>query len=255
MDSLARLLWDARQFGFTVPRDELAGIDTLAAAYGIQARQVLYSGQEIGGWKLGATAAPVQALIGLDAPFSAPLFAGAIAGSGAEVAVFADHGPRIETEVALKLGARLPPRPEPYTREEAAEAVASAWASFEIVGIRFEGGPKDGGPLVVADGGINAGAVVGGEIPLYALARGLEVTVTKNGEEIARSTADAMTWEDHLDTLIWLAEHQDQLPRRLQVGDIVQTGTVAGLLDAAPGDEFRADFGGVAEVSVFLTEE
>jgi len=255
MDSIARLLWDARQFGFTVPRDELTAIDGAKAAYGIQARQVLYSGKEIGGWKLGATAAPVMEMIGLTEPFTGPMFTDQIVGSGADVVVFPDHTPRIETEVGLRLGDRLPPRPEPYTREEVAEAVSGAWATFEIVGIRLEGGPKGAGALVLADGGINAGAVVGGEIPLYALERGLEVTVKKNGETVMTSATTSTMWESHLDALIWLAARQEQLPRRLQVGDLVMTGTCAGLLDAAPGDTFEADFGGTASVEVSLTGE
>ncbi len=85
----------------------------MAAAYG-----------EIGGWKIGAPSADAT-------PFFAPMPRAWMAASDALLA-----GPRfryrgLEAEIAFQLGADLPPRAQPYTREEVLAAVASCHPVIE----------------------------------------------------------------------------------------------------------------------------
>ena len=57
-----------------------------------------------------------------------------------------------------------------------------------------------------------------------------------------------------LNALAWLADQGVLGGRGLKAGDLVTTGLVTPFVYAEPGDEVRADFGGLGEVRLRFTD-
>ena len=91
--------------------------DLLAIAY-----------EATGGWKVGSATAD-------GTPLFAPMPASWISASGAELHTIRYKG--LEAEVAFLLGSDLPARATPYTREEAAAAIASCHPAIEVLESSF----------------------------------------------------------------------------------------------------------------------
>ncbi len=253
MDEIARLLWDARQTGFTVPREEVSGIVDLNSAYGIQARQVAYAGTTIAGWKLGATARPSLDVIGLDEPFIGPIPSGEIFDTGATIPLFEGQTYFAETEISIEISERLPPRTEPFTPVELAGAIGGYRASIEIVGIRIEGGPKGLGPMIIGDGGVHRATVLGPVLDPNEFGPDWPVSISLNGEEPVKGSYENLIWNNLPEALGFIADRQNHMARRLQVGDILMTGTVTGMTPVGPGSFVRSRLGS-AVVDVELSE-
>lgn len=84
--------------------------------------------------------------------------------SGTEVVLCTAHAVLIETEVAVGMGADLPPRDEPYSEDEVGPAIGWIAPAFEVVAARFSGGLEGNGLLAIADDGLNAAFVCGERI-------------------------------------------------------------------------------------------
>ncbi len=250
-ESPAERLWTARRNGRLVPRAELGAIATMEQAYRAQSAQADLSGQRVAGWKIGAASDASMRALGFDEPFVGPVLDGFVYDSGGAVPLFVAHGPRLETELAVTLGADLAPRSGPYSLDDVKAAVGSVSASFEIVALRLEGG-ADGYPhLLVADGGGNEAIVLGQPYDDWAERdlRKRSVTVSVNGAIAAEGGNQALIWDDPLDALVYLANHRAVRERGLRAGDVVMTGTWAGALPIKPGDTATADFGDIGTVT------
>jgi 2-keto-4-pentenoate hydratase len=250
MDALPEALWQARASGEVVAVEATQAPASVAAAYEAQAAMIELAGLPQVGWKLGATTRVALDLLALDEAFAGPLFAPHCLASGAEIALFPAHGPGIETEFLVGLGADLPPRARPYRRDEVAAAIDFVAPAFEIVGCRFAGGFAGNGLLVIADGGANA-AIVQGE-PVrnwrrFDLGRH-PLRLTMNGTEAASGSGGALVFGDPIGAVAWFASQPLLSERGLKRGEIVMTGSCTGLLPIRGGDAAVADFGQLGQV-------
>ncbi len=246
--SAAEGLWRARLEHTSVPRDFDGYPTSEDEGYAIQAAITAASGLDVIGWKIGATTAPLLAVIGVDQPFAGPLFAEFTRDNGAEFPIHPRQG--LETEFTLRLKADLAHRTEPYGRDEVEAAIAAIIPSFEIIGFRFEGEPAGAGFRLIADGGANVGTVLGPEITEWdadALS-GHQTSLTLNGEHVATGQPADLLWDHLFDAVGWLADQPVTAGRGLLAGDIIMTGTCTGMTPLAPGDEAIADFGTMGEV-------
>ncbi len=255
-ESMGGVLWRARSDGRQVDRSDVTMPPSLEDAYGIQSEQIGASGLAVAGWKIGATNEASQSMMGLDAPFVGPVFKRDIYASGANVPIFEGQGPGLECEFALELARDVAPRPEPYTRDEVSAAIAAVRPSFEIVALRFSGGPQGAGRLLIADGGANAAIVIGD--PFADLA-GLDfgnhrLSVALSGQPVVEGSSEVSMWDQLADAIVWLAAQAAVAPRGLCAGDIIMTGTCAGLIPIKPGVEAAADFGTVGKVTARFVE-
>src|SRR5690606_6700324 len=96
------------------------------------------------------------------------------------------HMRGMEGEFAFRLGSDLPPRAQPYSREEVAAAVAAVHPTIEIVNTRYDDWLKVGAPSLVADNGAHGAFVLG---PGTSDWRGLDlpnhpVTMSVDGKEV-----------------------------------------------------------------------
>ena len=251
--NLGNLLWRARLDGQQVDRPDPP---VLADAYAIQSEQIAASGLAVGGWKIGATNSASQSMLGLDAPFTGPVFKRDIYESGARVPIFAAQNPGLECEFGLELAEDIAAQAKPYTREELSSAIAAVRPSFEIVALRFTDGAKGAGPLLIADGGANGCIVVGD--PFTDLQRldfsNHRLSVAVTGRPVTEGNSEVSMWDQLVDAVIWLAAQEAVKPRGLRAGDIIMTGTCAGLIPIKPGDEASADFGDVGTLAASFVE-
>lgn len=239
----ARALWNARLDGGVLPYDFAGAPKTEEEAYRIQAEMIAYSGLDVIGWKIGASSEQLFSVLGVTRPFLGPLFQEYTYAGNARVPVAAGQG--LETEVTLQMKADLPFRDSPYERNDIAVAVGALFPSFEIVGRRFDGSGGKSGFRLIADGGANAGMVLG---PACADWHGLDltghpVTLSINDGEPQAAATDVLLWDHLFDAAGWVACHPALKDRGLRAGDYVMTGTCTGLTPLSPGDSAVADFG------------
>jgi 2-keto-4-pentenoate hydratase len=250
MASLAEALCNTRASGGVITVDPAQRPTSVAAAYGIQAEAIARSGLKQVGWKIGAAAQPAIDMLGLDAPFLAPLLAPHCLADGAEVAIVAGQSPGLETEFLVALGADLSARAEPWGFDEVAAAIDYVAPAFEVVACRFAGGFKGNGMIAIADGGGNAAVVQGPPVRdwrRFDLAAH-QVRLSMNGTETVVGSGSALIFGDPIAAVAWLASEPHVAPHGLRRGEIVMTGTCTGLTSLKAGDRAEADFGELGRV-------
>lgn len=196
----------------------------LAAGYAVQRRMADRLGaMPPDGFKIGATAAPMRAYLGLAAPLGGFVRA---ADLGPRHRLAAFHRPGVECEIALRLAADLPPGP--CTRDAAAAAVGTAMAAIEIVDDRYGELRALGVPMLAADRVFHAAGSLGPEradwrsLDLASLRGELRVDGTLRGEGLG-----AELMGDPLAALAWLAASDCAAAfGGLRAGQVVFLGSV-----------------------------
>lgn len=248
--SLAEALWTARIEGTLADLDGADRPTTVSAAYEVQKALTDLGEVPPVGWKLGATNEQVLELLGMEEPFAGPLLERFCYPSGAEITLTWAHQPALETEVMVSLGADLPPEGRPWTRQEVVSAVASVSPAFEIVGLRIADPLSEAGLMLIADAGANVAVIHGDPVNRWERIdlSDLTLRVNINGEEKASASTGVLLWEDPIGAVVWLANHHIVAERGLRNGDMIMTGTCAGVLPIEPGDEAVANFAELGEV-------
>jgi 2-keto-4-pentenoate hydratase len=202
---------------------ELAPHDE-SEAYRVQQAIAVAQGDAGGYWKVAMNDAQTGTC--------APVFAADVHSSG-----------------ALKAGQR-------YERNSVMAAIGSAHAAIEIVVSRFLrhelAEPLDR----LADNISNAGLVLGPpcqswrQLNFAALPLRLTLT-TEAGEPQEYRPHGGHPQGDPLVPMIWLANHRVSLGIGLKAGDVITTGSYAGLRRIGHGTHVRVDFEGLGAVEVY----
>jgi 2-keto-4-pentenoate hydratase len=252
MSDLANALYRTRTGGGLVDMSEYTSPLNEDEAYALQSEVAALFQSGTVGWKLGATNANTLQLLGFAEPFISPLLATHCFGNNAEVPVFMDHSPALETEFLVKLAADLPARDEPYTHDEVAAAIEYVCPAFEIVACRVVGGLNTAGLMLIADGAVNQ-SVVHGEVVenwQHADLSDHSLRVDIDGVEVATGSSNLLLWGSPLGAVAWLAAHRQLGTRGLRSGDLIITGTCGGLIPLHPGARAEADFGSLGSVAL-----
>jgi len=217
-----------------------------ARARALQAEVVGALGLDLAGWKIGATSAKAQRIMGADAPFYGPVFRSHLWADGAIVDLPAGFR-GVECEFALRVGADLPVRPGGYGVEQLVIAVDAVVPAIELVATRQRVDGMGDARRAAADLGFNHGLVLGAPLmppPVRELGDAV-VTARVDGTEVGRGCgADVLGHP--LEALAWLT--RAGVP--LAAGALVSTGTCTGLVPLAAGEVAEADFGSLGKVSV-----
>ena len=249
---LAEALWKARTEGGVIAVAAAERPADARAAYAIQDEVTALFDAEMVGWKLGATNGKTLELLGFEQPFMGPLLSVHFHTMNEALAVYAEHGPKLETEFLVALGSDLPPRSAPYSDDEVAAAVDYVCPAFEIVGCRVDDGFAAAGLMLIADGAANVAVIPGEPVAGWRSAdlsdHALRVEV--NGVEAATGSSKVLMWGNPFGAVAYLAAHAQVGERGLCKGDRIMTGTCGGLLPLSSGDEASADFGTLGTVSV-----
>src|ERR1700758_2120486 len=137
LQAMAQWMWDARarRLPYRNLPDDLRPA-SFAEAYAAQ--EAYYRLAEptygaVAGAKIATTTKVMQRLMGIDHPCGGAIFSRTIHRSPATLRAADFVNLRIESEIALKLGADLPASGAPWTPQTVAPAVAAALPAFELI--------------------------------------------------------------------------------------------------------------------------
>jgi len=247
LDAMARWMWDARQqcLPYSNLPDKLrpASIDEAYAAQESYYRlaEPLYG--TVGGAKIATTTKVMQQLMGITHPCGGAIFARTIHTSPASLRTADFVNLRIESEIALKLGADLPTSGAPWTREAIAPTIAGAMPAFELIEDRNADYTHTDVRSLIVENCWNGGVVIGTPkaVSVAALV-GISGRLTVGGKIVGEGKA-----EDPCATLAWLANHLAERGRDLIAGMVVITGSLIPTISIASGERAVFTVDGLGE--------
>src|SRR5271169_1117415 len=248
--AMARWMWDARQRRqpYRNLPDELRPA-SIADAYAAQ--EAYYRLAEpvygaVGGAKIATTTKVMQRLMGIAHPCGGAIFARTIHASPARLRTADFVNLRLESEIALKLGADLPASGAPWTREAVAPAVAAAMPAFELIEDRNADYARCEATSLIVENCWNGGVVIGAPkpVPVAALV-GIAGRLTVGGKAIGEGNA-----EDPCATLAWLANLLAERGRDLKAGMVVITGSLIPTVSIAAGERAVFTVDGLGEIAM-----
>jgi 2-keto-4-pentenoate hydratase len=250
LGAMARFMWDARQCRerYRNLPDELRPA-SLAEAYAAQ--EVYHRLAEpvygaVAGAKIATTTKVMQQLMGISHPCAGAIFARTIRASPARLRAADFINLRIESEIALKLGADVPASGAPWTAETVAPAVAGAMAAFELIEDRHADYATSEATSLIVENCWNGGVVVGApKVTAMASLVGIAGKLAINGAVVGEGRA-----EDPCATLAWLANALAERGRGLIAGMVVITGSVIPTISIAPGDRAVFTVDGLGEAAI-----
>ncbi|MFE5797144.1 2-keto-4-pentenoate hydratase [Streptomyces sp. NPDC056503] len=213
---------------------------TLEDAYRIQrlnVRHRVLAGGRVAGHKIGLTSLAMQQQMGIREPDSGFVLADMISPSGSRLKTADFMAPRIETEIAFRLGRDLD---APADLTTARAAVAEVFLAFEVLDTCF----TDWNLTLldsIADNAACARIIVGAPVPLcdtrdIAAER---ITVSVNGKTAAVGEGRDILG-DPFKALVWLTHRLHVLKTTLHAGDIILAGSVHASIPLTTGMDIRA---------------
>ncbi|WP_159995949.1 2-keto-4-pentenoate hydratase [Roseomonas sp. 18066] len=196
----------------------------------------------IAGWKVGAATAEAE-------PSGVALHAEDMRFDSTPYAASDFNITGIEAEIGYTLGADLPPRDAPYSRDEVLAAIATLNPTIEIVDTRFER-LAISDPLSHAADQVNHGAlVVGPAVDAWQAIDPpkLPIKLTFNGQ-VAVEHVGGNTAGEPIRLIQWLANKGAKRFGGLKKGMVITTGSCTGNILVPPGTAVRAEFAGVGVV-------
>jgi len=259
IDAAVARLAEAQESGVPCePVRDLIGTDDLPAAYAVQQGLVqarLAAGARVVGRKIGATSKAVQDQLGVDQPDFGYLLdemdvSAAAQPGGAPISMAHLLQPRVEAEVAFRLGKDLDLPEDEITLAAVRDAVEVALPALEIVDSRIAGWQIKFTDTV-ADCASSALFVVGSdEKPLSELEPvDVVMSLTINGE-VKSSGNGAACLGDPLEALRWLAVQSARFGDPLRAGQLILSGALGPFVPFASGDDVVATISGFAPLSV-----
>ena len=232
----ADLLLDARRTNRPIvdlPKDNRP--TTLEEAYVIQDR-MSWAYEAIGGWKVGASSPDAT-------PTFAPMPAAWMSCSGCELRGLTHRYRGLEAEIAFHLGADLPPREKPYSREEVVAAIASMHPAIEVLETALAD-PKQAAKLTaLADLSLHGGFVFGDAVPNWQSIDFSKESVTMAVDGSVRvEQTGSNTAGDLMRLLPFLANEGATRTEGLKKGDWITTGSWTGVTHGMAGAAAEARF-------------
>ncbi|MGW4550215.1 2-keto-4-pentenoate hydratase [Streptomyces violaceorubidus] len=213
----------------------------LETAYRIQAATVarrVAAGARVVGHKAGATSKAIQEQAGVDEPDSGVLLDDMVLASGSTGHRSVLMQPRVEAELAFRLGSDL--CGPGVALEEARAAVKEVFLALEVIDTRFTGWQITIADSI-ADNASCARVVTGPMVPLDAdMDLAAEpVVVSVNGTAVATGEGRAVLG-DPLLVLVWLAGRLHRFGDGLRAGHLVLAGAVHASLPLEAWSTVRA---------------
>jgi len=244
------------RFGSRLP--EVSRPATVDAALKIQERTVRIFGDAVGGYKCSLPNGEKTASL---APIFAPTIVSASPCRVRAATPSAGDTARIEPEVAFVLGRDLPPRAEPYTEHEVRAAIGEVRLVLELLGSRYRETAELPFPEMLADCISNQGLFIGPVVEdgLDASLAEFALRIERAQPTIRDSAAIPELFvsqqgrhpDGHpLRPLVWLANFLAARGTGLHAGQIVTTGSYAGMIDVPLATPLRIEFGDLGEINV-----
>ena len=228
---------------------------TLADAYKIQALlnqdlRLAGFGAEVG-YKIGCTTPVMQEYLGIAHPCVGSMFATMLHRGHGDFGRADLCRPGVECEIAVVIGRDMV-ADAAFTAEAAAQHVAAAMASIELVDDRWTDFRSATTPSLVADNFFNAGCVVGEPTHLDpATLDEVHGAMWVNGTKIG-SGAGSDILGHPMAALAWLASHLSEVGTPLRAGAIVTLGSMVETAWIDTGDRVEVEATGLGRCSLRL---
>ena len=248
-DQLLDTLLDAWRAG-NGPPNELVGTVPMRDAYNMQLQLLdreVAAGRTHRGWKVGQTAASMRAERGEAEPAPGFLIGDADRSASPKLDIEGQSDWHLEPELALTLGTPL--GAEEVTPEAAFEAVATACSAFELV--HRKAGWEDRA-LQRSVNGTTSGFILGPQserVPTPDEIDDARVIYARNDTRVGDLRGGDIN-DNPFQTLAWLATFLHRHGRRLEPGQVVLTGTYAGLVRITSGEHWQATIGSLDPVTL-----
>ena len=252
---VANSLYDAQKNLETIaPPTDLFPNMSFKDAYQIQGyitRKRLQEGRRIVGRKIGATSSAMQKLFNLKEPDYGVLFDDLVFSNGSTIERNKMIQPMIEAEIGFLLKKDLPG--PCVTGAQVIQACEGVVPCLEIIDSRI----KDWKIKIqdtIADNASCWGVVSGPKIsrPLDLDYRVLGLALYKNNTLVGTG-AGAAVLGDPLVSVAWLANKLHEYGEMLKAGDLVLSGSFMAAVTIEKGDQIRALFDRIGEVTVSIS--
>jgi 2-keto-4-pentenoate hydratase len=208
---------------------------SLEEAYFVQDR-LAWAYEAIGGWKVGAPTADAT-------PMFAPMPLAWMSCSGCQMKGMTHRFRGLEAEIAFLLGADLPPRETPYTRDEVVAAIASCHPAIEVIESGLVDPTQAAKLSMVADLQMHGGFVFGDAVPDWQSIDFSKESVSVAVDGAVRVERTGSNTSGDLTRLLpWLANEGTARTEGLKKGDWITTGSWTGLTQASPGSSVEVVF-------------
>jgi 2-keto-4-pentenoate hydratase len=220
------------------------GPDDHAGAYAIQAKVAKLTGNGVAGWKTGFSPQ------GQGIAIAGPLFSGDARPDGGTYLLTQGEWVIVEVELAIRLARDLP-KGAIYSVDDILDATDEVLTAIELVGTRYTDFDVPPFEAKLADNLNNAGFVAGtGRRDVRAVARsGMALKLWRDGALIADHEARHNDGEPLLAVAAFASQQPDHLGG-LKAGHYVTTGSLNKLLKIDGPAEFKAELGGIGNVSL-----
>jgi 2-keto-4-pentenoate hydratase len=216
----------------------------LETAVGVQERITELLGEPVGGWKCSVPK-PDRIVVG-------PIYGSTIFRTSPCPFAASGAAARVEPEIAFVMGRALPPRSKPYAESEVLEAVAEARLVLELLASRYAEPKSRSFSEMLADSLQNLGLFVGPAvtgIPYPELPAAFPIKVEDPWGVLV--SCEGKHPDGHpLAPLYWLANFLAARGGGLKPGDVVTTGSYAGVLEVPFATPLRFTYGGLGELAV-----
>ncbi len=247
-ESAAQFLFAARRAGRAGPRmDDAARPATVDDAIAVQRRVAELLALPVGGWKCSVPTA-ARAII------AAPIFAPTIHDLSPCPMQITGEVARIEPEIAFVMARDMPARAEPYSDADLRTAVGTVRLALELIGPRYAEPKTVTYPELLADCIANQGLYVGPALaaPWDVDLEAFPVVVRADGAVV--TSAEGKHPDGHpLRPLVWLANYLAARGDHLRAGQVVTTGSYAGIIDVPVDTPLTFEYGDLGRLAVTLT--
>lgn len=221
-----------------------------ADAYAVQEalHQVLQAAGHgpVAGHKIGCTTPVMQAFLRIPNPCAGGVFAPTIH-HGLGVFPHARYlHVGVECELAVRLGADLPPGGAPYDRASVGRAVDAVMGAIEVVDDRWVHYPAVDTPTLVADDFFGAGCVLGEPRAAWRTLdlEGVAGTMALDGEGVGQGHGRDILGHP-LVALAWLANSRAARGLGLRAGEVVLLGSLVTTRWVARGTRVQIELEGL----------
>lgn len=195
----------------------------------------------VGGWK---TVLPVGDTLNV-----APIFSRNIHNSSPCPIRLDKDVCRIEPEIGFRFNDDLPPRDEEYSEDEIIAALAGTHLALELIENRYAGSEEVTYLENLADCLFNQGMFIGPEIPLDKAIASKEIDfVLSQGED--KSFKGQHPNNGPILPVVWIANFLSQQGLGIKAGQIVITGSFAGVHEVEVGQELTITYGDLGSIVV-----
>lgn len=251
--ALAKTLADARRNSTKLEDYPTAPPSDITQAYVIQDAMAEAMDDRIVGWKIGLTSEVARQMLGVDEPFSGPLFDRYVQASPGRIPVSMSDLRIVEAEIGFRLKSGLEPRDQPYAAGDIADAIATVHPAFELVNKRLPGEAKDNGCWLIADGGLSQALVFGaGKVFDPAMNLASETVKVSVDGKLVTDGAGSNAMGNPLNVALWLANHLSDRNIGLKAGDWISTGLICDVITPDPGATIVAQFESIGTVTLEL---